>query len=75
MLVQLGVYEFVEMVIFVSILAVGLIYAWKKGSSLEEITWAREDAQTPARKWWGGSRKDSPPRAVSRNILAKELGG
>ena len=27
-----GVYGFVEMVIFVSILAVGLIYAWKKGA-------------------------------------------
>ncbi len=33
MLVLLGVYGFVEMVIFVSILAVGLIYAWKKGPS------------------------------------------
>ncbi len=32
MLVHLGVYGFVEMVIFVSILAVGLIYAWKKGA-------------------------------------------
>jgi NADH-quinone oxidoreductase subunit A len=29
---DLGVYGFVEMVIFVSILAVGLIYAWKKGA-------------------------------------------
>ena len=29
MLVLLGVYGFVEMVIFDSILAVGLIYAWK----------------------------------------------
>jgi NADH-quinone oxidoreductase subunit A len=29
---ELGVYGFVEMVIFVSILAVGLIYAWKKGA-------------------------------------------
>jgi len=29
---SLGVYGFVEMVIFVSILAVGLIYAWKKGA-------------------------------------------
>src|SRR5215208_4627468 len=27
-----GVYGFVEMVIFVSILAVGLVYAWKKGA-------------------------------------------
>jgi NADH:ubiquinone oxidoreductase subunit 3 (subunit A) len=32
MLVHLGVYGFVEMVIFVSILAVGLIYARKKGA-------------------------------------------
>ena len=32
MLVLLGVYGLVEMVIFVSILAVGLIYAWKKGA-------------------------------------------
>jgi len=32
MLVHLGVYGFVEMVIFVSILAVGLIYAWMKGA-------------------------------------------
>jgi len=30
MVVHLGVYGFVEMVIFVSILALGLIYAWKK---------------------------------------------
>jgi len=30
MLVHLGVYGFVEMVIFVSILVVGLIYAWMK---------------------------------------------
>ncbi len=29
---SLGVYGFVEMVIFVVILAVGLIYAWKKGA-------------------------------------------
>ena len=29
---SLGVYGFVEMVIFVSILAVGLVYAWKKGA-------------------------------------------
>nr|MDP9487346.1 NADH-quinone oxidoreductase subunit A [Actinomycetota bacterium] len=29
---ELGVYGFVEMIIFVSILAVGLIYAWKKGA-------------------------------------------
>ena len=29
---SLGVYGFVEMVIFVAILAVGLIYAWKKGA-------------------------------------------
>ena len=29
---NLGVYGFVEMVIFVSILAVGLVYAWKKGA-------------------------------------------
>ncbi len=29
---DLGVYGFFEMVIFVSILAVGLIYAWKKGA-------------------------------------------
>ncbi len=29
---ELGVYGFVEMVIFVSILGVGLIYAWKKGA-------------------------------------------
>jgi NADH-quinone oxidoreductase subunit A len=29
---SLGVYGFVEMVIFVLILAVGLIYAWKKGA-------------------------------------------
>jgi NADH-quinone oxidoreductase subunit A len=28
----LGVYGFVEMVIFVSILGVGLVYAWKKGA-------------------------------------------
>jgi NADH:ubiquinone oxidoreductase subunit 3 (subunit A) len=33
MLVYLGVYGFAEMVIFVSILAVGLIYAWMKGPS------------------------------------------
>ena len=32
MLVHLGVYGFVKMVIFVSILAVGLIYAWIKGA-------------------------------------------
>ena len=32
MLVHLGVYGFVEMVIFAAILAVGLIYAWKKGA-------------------------------------------
>jgi hypothetical protein len=31
MLVHLGVYGFVEMVIFVLILGVGLVYAWKKG--------------------------------------------
>jgi hypothetical protein len=31
MLVRLGVYGFVKMVIFVSILAVELIYAWMKG--------------------------------------------
>jgi len=31
MLAYLGVYEFVEMVIFVSILAVEPIYAWMKG--------------------------------------------
>ncbi len=29
---DLGVYGFVEMVIFVVILSVGLIYAWKKGA-------------------------------------------
>ena len=29
---KLGVYGFVEMVIFVFILGVGLIYAWKKGA-------------------------------------------
>jgi NADH-quinone oxidoreductase subunit A len=29
---ELGVYGFVEMVIFVSILGVGLVYAWKKGA-------------------------------------------
>ena len=29
---SLGVYGFIEMVIFVLILAVGLIYAWKKGA-------------------------------------------
>ena len=29
---KLGVYGFVEMVIFVCILGVGLIYAWKKGA-------------------------------------------
>jgi NADH-quinone oxidoreductase subunit A len=29
---ELGVYGFVEMVIFVLILSVGLIYAWKKGA-------------------------------------------
>ena len=29
---ELGVYGFVEMVIFVLILGVGLIYAWKKGA-------------------------------------------
>ena len=29
---ELGVYGFVEMVIFVCILGVGLIYAWKKGA-------------------------------------------
>jgi NADH:ubiquinone oxidoreductase subunit 3 (subunit A) len=33
MLVHLGIYGFVEMVIFISILAVGLIYAWMKGLS------------------------------------------
>src|SRR5215212_3399307 len=32
---SLGVYGFVEMVVFVLILAVGLIYAWKKGA----LTW------------------------------------
>jgi NADH:ubiquinone oxidoreductase subunit 3 (subunit A) len=31
MFVHLGVYGFVEMVILVSILAVGLTYAWMKG--------------------------------------------
>lgn len=29
---QLGLYGFVEMVIFVVILGVGLVYAWKKGA-------------------------------------------
>ena len=29
---ELGVYGFIEMVIFVSILGVGLVYAWKKGA-------------------------------------------
>ena len=29
---ELGVYGFVEMLIFVSILGVGLVYAWKKGA-------------------------------------------
>ena len=29
---SLGVYGFVEMVIFVLILSVGLVYAWKKGA-------------------------------------------
>ena len=29
---ELGVYGFVEMVIFVLILGVGLVYAWKKGA-------------------------------------------
>jgi NADH-quinone oxidoreductase subunit A len=29
---SLGLYGFVEMVIFVVILAVGLVYAWKKGA-------------------------------------------
>jgi len=29
---DLGLYGFVEMVIFVSILSVGLAYAWKKGA-------------------------------------------
>jgi NADH-quinone oxidoreductase subunit A len=29
---SLGLYGFVEMVIFVLILAVGLAYAWKKGA-------------------------------------------
>jgi NADH-quinone oxidoreductase subunit A len=29
---ELGLYGFVEMVIFVSILGVGLVYAWKKGA-------------------------------------------
>ena len=29
---ELGVYGFVEMLIFVSILSVGLVYAWKKGA-------------------------------------------
>ncbi len=29
---ELGVYGFVEMVIFVVILSVGLVYAWKKGA-------------------------------------------
>jgi NADH-quinone oxidoreductase subunit A len=29
---ELGVYGFVEMCIFVSILGVGLVYAWKKGA-------------------------------------------
>lgn len=32
MLFHLGVYGFVEMLIFVPILAVGLIYAWMKGT-------------------------------------------
>ena len=32
---DLGLYGFVEMVIFVSILTVGLAYAWKKGA----LTW------------------------------------
>ncbi|MDQ3795149.1 MAG: NADH-quinone oxidoreductase subunit A [Actinomycetota bacterium] len=29
---ELGVYGFVEMVVFVLILGVGLVYAWKKGA-------------------------------------------
>ena len=29
---ELGLYGFVEMVIFVSILGVGLVYAWRKGA-------------------------------------------
>ena len=29
---ELGLYGFVEMVVFVSILGVGLVYAWKKGA-------------------------------------------
>ena len=29
---ELGIYGFVEMVIFVLILGVGLVYAWKKGA-------------------------------------------
>jgi NADH:ubiquinone oxidoreductase subunit 3 (subunit A) len=33
MLVHLGFYGFVEKVMFVSILTVGLIYAWMKGDS------------------------------------------
>jgi NADH:ubiquinone oxidoreductase subunit 3 (subunit A) len=33
MLVHLGAYGIIEMVIFVLILGVGLVYAWKKGPS------------------------------------------
>ena len=29
---ELGLYGFVEMVVFVLILGVGLVYAWKKGA-------------------------------------------
>ncbi len=42
MLVHLGVYGFVEMVIFVSILVVGLIYAWMKVA----LTWVSGSSST-----------------------------
>jgi NADH-ubiquinone/plastoquinone oxidoreductase, chain 3 len=42
MLVHLGGYGFVEMVIFVSILVVGLIYAWMKVA----LTWVSGSSST-----------------------------
>ena len=57
MLVHLGVYGFVEMVIFVSILVVGLIYAWMKG----------------ALKWVSGSSSTRVASAVGEGSVAIQM--
>jgi len=57
MLVHLGVYGFVEMVIFVSILVVGLIYAWMKVALI----------------WVSGSSSTRVASAVGEGSVASQM--